>query len=203
MKPEVDSDRQDIFDHMTEDMAKNRKEDPPMRRQRSSQNSGTAGRFTLILGLGAVILVLFIILVLRGSGKQDMTPIQSRLDQIENRLAVIDGNVRNVEALENELKSLQQAQGAMEAREKTMGERLDRIAKQLEKAPTPTPTPAAAPRASAPAKTEVHEVRPGDTLFGIAGKYGITLDQLLRLNNLSRNATLRPGQKLLIAPAGR
>jgi LysM repeat protein len=46
-------------------------------------------------------------------------------------------------------------------------------------------------------------VRPGDTLFGIAGKYGMTLDQLLRLNNLSRNATLRPGQKLLIAPAGR
>jgi LysM repeat protein len=197
MKPEVDSDRQDIFDHMAEDLAKNRQEDPPIRHRRSSQGSGPAGRFTLLLGLGAAILILFMILILRGSGKQDMKPLETRLDQVENKLAMIDGNFRKVEALENELKSLQQAQARLEATGKTIDDRLDKLAKQVEKVQAST----AAPSATAHAKTQVHEVRPGDTLYGIAGKYGITLDQILRLNNLSRNATLRPGQKILIAPA--
>jgi LysM repeat protein len=197
MKPEVDSDGQNIFDNMAEDLAKNRKGEPPVRRQRNSYGSGPAGRFILLLGLGAAILVLFIVLILRGSGKQDTTPLQSRIDQVENRLAMIDGNLRRVEALEDELKSLQQAQAGLEATGKSIDERLDKLAKQVEKAQAST----AAPRAAAQAKTQVHEVRPGDTLYGIAGEYGITLNQLLRLNNLNRNATLRPGQKILISPA--
>lgn len=197
MKPEVDSDRQDIFDHMAEDLAKNRKEDPPVRRQRSTRNSGPAGRFTLLVGVGAAILVLFIVLVLRGSGKQDLTPLQSRLEQIESKLAAIDGAFRKFEAFEEELKNLQQGQAGLESTGKTLDERLEKLTRQVEKAQAAAP----APRATAQARTQVHEVRSGDTLYGIAGRYGMTLDQLLRLNNLNRNATLRPGQKLVIAPA--
>ena len=42
----------------------------------------------------------------------------------------------------------------------------------------------------------VYKVRSGDTLSKIAKKYGITIDRLCRLNNISRNKTLRPGQIL-------
>jgi LysM repeat protein len=197
MKPEVDSDRQDIFDHMAEDLAKNRKEDPPVRRQRGTQNSGPAGRFILLVGVGAAILVLFIVLVLRGSGKQDLTPLQSRLERVESKLAAIDGALRKFEAFEEELKSLRQEQAGLVSTGKTLDERLERLTRQVEKAQAAAP----APRAAAQARTQVHEVRSGDTLYGIAGRYGMTLDQLLRLNNLNRNATLRPGQKLVVAPA--
>jgi LysM repeat protein len=196
MKPEVHSDTQEIFDNMAEDLAKNRKDDPPLRRQRNSYASGPAGKFTLLVGVGAAILVLFILVIFRGSGKQDLTPLQSRLDQVENRLAIVDDNVRKVQALEDQMKSLQQGQAGLEASGKTVSERLEKLAKQVEKAQALP----AAPRAPAQAKTQVHEVRSGDTLFGIAVKYGITLDQLLRLNNLNKNATLQPGQKLLISP---
>ena len=51
------------------------------------------------------------------------------------------------------------------------------------------------------AKGGYHEVQSGDTLSGIAGKYGISLDELCRLNNITKDQTIYPGQKLLVAPS--
>jgi LysM repeat protein len=195
MKPEVDSDTQEIFDHMAEDLAKSRKDDSPTRRQKNTYGPGPSGKFNLLVGLGAAILVLLMILIFRGSGKQDLTSLIGRLDQLEKRTALLDGHTRKVEAVEEQMKSLQQGLARVEASGKTMAERLDRLAKQGEQARALP----AAPKTPTQAKTQVHEVRPGDTLFGIAVKYGMTLDQLLRLNNLNKNAAIQPGQKLLIA----
>lgn len=43
-----------------------------------------------------------------------------------------------------------------------------------------------------------HLVRQGETLWSIAKKYGTTVDNLCKLNNIERNSTLRVGQKLKI-----
>ncbi len=42
-------------------------------------------------------------------------------------------------------------------------------------------------------------VRPGDTLWDIAQRYGVRMEDLLHWNRLSRNATLRLGQKLMLS----
>ena len=42
-------------------------------------------------------------------------------------------------------------------------------------------------------------VSPGDTLSGIAQRYGVTVRDVVLNNDLSPNQTLKPGQKLLIA----
>lgn len=44
----------------------------------------------------------------------------------------------------------------------------------------------------------VHRVERGDTLLRIAQRYRTSLSQLLRLNNLKKNSTIRPGQTLII-----
>jgi LysM repeat protein len=44
-------------------------------------------------------------------------------------------------------------------------------------------------------------VSAGESLYRIAQKYGITVDELLRLNSLKKNQAIYPGQKLLVAPA--
>jgi len=197
MKHEVDSETQEIFDHMAEDLAKSRKDNPsPVRRQRNSSGSTPAMKFSFLVGLGAAILILLVITLFRGGGKQDITPLQDRLDQVERKLALLESHAGKAEAMEEQLRSLQQGQARLEASGKTFAERLERVSRQAEKAQASP----AAPRAAAPAKARVHDVRPGDTLFGIAAGYGITLDQLLRANNLSRSATIQPGQKLLIPP---
>jgi membrane-bound lytic murein transglycosylase D len=48
-----------------------------------------------------------------------------------------------------------------------------------------------------------HVVKSGDTLWDIAKQYdGVTVDDLKRLNNITRVRSLRPGQKLRVAVAG-
>ena len=47
----------------------------------------------------------------------------------------------------------------------------------------------------------VHTVDSGDTLISIALAYGVTLDQLLTLNDLNPEALLQIGQRLLVIPA--
>jgi murein DD-endopeptidase MepM/ murein hydrolase activator NlpD len=59
----------------------------------------------------------------------------------------------------------------------------------------PTPTPGADGRI-------LYIVQEGDTLWRIAAITGITLDELRQLNKLSEDATLQPGQTLLIGLAG-
>ena len=45
-----------------------------------------------------------------------------------------------------------------------------------------------------------HTIRRGDTLERIARRYGVTIDQLCALNNISRTTTLRIGRTLLVNP---
>ena len=46
-----------------------------------------------------------------------------------------------------------------------------------------------------------HIVQPGESLFLIAERYGVWVDDLRTLNNLSENVVLQPGVLLLIHPA--
>lgn len=45
-------------------------------------------------------------------------------------------------------------------------------------------------------KKRIHSVQKGDTLYSIAHKYDITVEQLCKLNHISESATIRPGQVL-------
>jgi LysM repeat protein len=53
-----------------------------------------------------------------------------------------------------------------------------------------------------PEKLRSHTVKKGDTLIGIAHKYGVRVDDLVRLNSLSQKKPLQLGQKLVIPGAG-
>lgn len=59
-------------------------------------------------------------------------------------------------------------------------------------------------KSEAPAKTGPkaavgsYTVQKGDTLYGIARKYGIKLPELLAMNNLDNSATLKVGQKIAV-----
>jgi LysM repeat protein len=51
-------------------------------------------------------------------------------------------------------------------------------------------------------KAVYHDVVAGETLYGISRRYGLTVDELRRLNKLEPEATIYPAQRLLISPAG-
>jgi len=53
---------------------------------------------------------------------------------------------------------------------------------------------------SEPLERKVHIVQPGDSLWLIATKYGISVQELARLNDMSSTEPIYPGQELKVAP---
>jgi len=71
--------------------------------------------------------------------------------------------------------------------------------------PTAVPPTATSTLPPAPTKTPVsggttYTVQPGDTLYSIARRYDMTVDELMRLNGITDPGALRVGQKLTISP---
>lgn len=64
----------------------------------------------------------------------------------------------------------------------------------------PAPAPTSAPASSSSA--EVYVVEAGDSLFGIALKFGLTIDGLMEANNLTNPDFVFVGQRLTIPAAG-
>jgi membrane-bound lytic murein transglycosylase D len=63
--------------------------------------------------------------------------------------------------------------------------------------------PESQPRAKpAAAPTRVHKVRSGDTLWGVARKYGVTVPALASANGLTTSSALSVGARLEIPGAG-
>jgi LysM repeat protein len=66
----------------------------------------------------------------------------------------------------------------------------------------PTEEPAAIPANETPAAEEIYIVQPGDTLLVIATRYNLTIDDILRANNLTNPDYLFSGQRLVIPVQG-
>lgn len=65
----------------------------------------------------------------------------------------------------------------------------------------PTSTPAtASPGPTVPSGYQVYEIREGDTLYGLARSFGVTVEDIMRANGLTDRAMVRVGQRLLIPP---
>jgi LysM repeat protein len=69
-------------------------------------------------------------------------------------------------------------------------------AAETDEAPTATPTRAGTPSG----EEEVYVVEPGDTLFTIAQRFGVTVNELMEANDLDNPNLLSIGQELIIPP---
>lgn len=70
-------------------------------------------------------------------------------------------------------------------------------------APVSTQPPEAAVQRATPQEdgSIIHEIQPGEALWSIAMAYGITIDEINRMNNLAANAVLYAGNRLIVAPS--
>jgi LysM repeat protein len=70
------------------------------------------------------------------------------------------------------------------------------------RAPSGTAQPSASPSPTPEPEIRRYTVRPGDTLFGIAGELRVNMRLLQCINGLTNPNLLQPGQKLLVPPDG-
>ena len=117
--------------------------------------------------------------------KEELDLINGRLEQLENK-------IEQLEVRSSETKDSVTTVGSLI---KTLEERIDALSQNIEKAPVPK-------QALSQEKKQYHKVVRGDTLYSISRKYGLSVDEIRRLNNLNENQPIQPGQKVMVTTDG-
>ena len=145
------------------------------------------GKSGFSLLIGAVILGLFVLVAVLfqrssniDSGSK-MRSLETRIKQLEERFYRLDRIEANLEQIEEKNKQF------------------TTFMDTFRKLETP-PKISTAQTSEKQTKAVYHEVVAGETLYGISRRYGLTVDELRRLNKLP-DATIYPKQRLLIRPA--
>lgn len=153
----------------------------------------------VFVGIGlAVLIILFVASV----AKTKKPAFDTEFTSIEKRLAQIEDRLNNLEAVNDGLgklqDKLQQVKSSLSRRMKQISAKVGKIEKITAGLKSAKPT------SSVPSQTKtqklVHQVGAGETFYSISRQYGITVKDLLRLNNLSADAVIHPGQELVVEP---
>jgi LysM repeat protein len=160
----------------------------------------------MLAAVGAVIIAviggLYLMLGSGGVSKEEARLIEMKVGSLEQKIT----------ALEKQQAALQ-ARIPAEGADSVLAGKLDQLAQRveaLEKRPAaaaekPKAAAAEKPKAAAKEKSaassgkKTHTVQKGETIYGISKKSGITPAELRKLNNLSDDDALKPGQKLILS----
>jgi LysM repeat protein len=185
------------------------------------QKNSRMGLFGDILGspfvwAGTALLILVLIIIVFWPKSDDnvlharLDHMAERLDMLENRIFLIETNSQNLSMqptheintgpLQNRMEQLE---AFLHHKTSQFSNELEKINKRLSSAESKPASPRVVPR-TPPAKkidtAKYHEVQKGETLYRIGINYGISVDRLLELNNMSKDAVIRPGQKIIVSP---
>jgi LysM repeat protein len=202
MELERDLERNEIMDDVSDELDETTRGERPRRRLRS-QSGIDPQKKSLILGAaGAILLIILLVVFFGGGGKdenaaKELDAVKSRLDGMEKRLARVEGIEQKISSSESQIKGLQASVNRLENLSRGMKDQIEKLA-QPPAPPKPQAQPVAPQKKPAAAEKRLHEVRRGETIFNIAKKYGITPDELRRMNHLSKNDPIQLGQRLII-----
>jgi LysM repeat protein len=167
--------------------------------RRKTRNAHRPKRPYLVYFVLVVLIVLVVYLLLRGgeeTPKQNLDTLWDKLAQIEKRLAEFENQG---EEFRQSLSELNQAGNTLSQRIDGLGDKLGQMDKEIASSKAATTAKSSSSTKTAPEpKTQSYEIVKGDTLYGIAKKYGITLNELRRLNGFSRKQAIYPGQKIMV-----
>ncbi|MBW2345366.1 MAG: LysM peptidoglycan-binding domain-containing protein [Deltaproteobacteria bacterium] len=213
MDRKPNSEMEDIMEGMADDLASTR-EDENQRNGRTLQDFKPQIRILVPWGAGILILSVIVALFFGSGGKastEDLAAIETNIDLLGQRLTQLEDLENKLTQLDKQGKSLQKFIARTDRSGRSQAKRLDKLTKSidaLQKKMAALAAKAKAPRTikkkqTSALKGSYHKVNAGESLYRIAQKYGITVDELLRLNNLNKNQAIYPGQKLLVAPASK
>ena len=163
-------------------------------------------------GIGFLILLILLILLFA----------RNRSTALENRIAALENSVKNLEQMVDKLnvvdnqvaqvweqtQTFQQFKERFDRSEAALTSRMDQIVinlsslqKQMSRVGTQkVKTSKTAKVSKKTIENRYHTVKPGETLYQIAPRYGLTIKKLRQLNKLGESDTIYPGQKLVIRP---
>jgi len=209
MDNNIDNEMKDFEEQITNNMRYNLEDKNPPR-QRAFLGFISRRKTLILAGVGIFFLIVLIAIFFGGDdklSKNDLTSFKTRLDLLEERLTRFEGVELRVASLEKKENELEQSMAEADSSKKLLTQQYNKLTQRLEKfqeGKTPVPKKTKGPIATKKKSTSLgkkrfHEVRSGDTLYRIANKYGISVKELCRLNNIGQNKIIQPGQKLVVS----
>lgn len=124
-------------------------------------------------------------------------------ETLASRTAALEQKVTSLEAQIAEF----QGKSSKGATDPFLLHQVEALAKKVEALETgarqpgvETKTIPAPPKPAGTSQKRYHTVQKGETLLKIGKKYGLTAEELRKLNNLSKDQSIKIGQKLLVSP---
>ena len=182
-----------------------------LRERRASLYTISQGKILLFGGAGLLVLIILVVLLFLGGKEapsEDLSLIQARLTRMEERIKAAIAMESRIQQFEEKEKEVRQSLLKTDLSIRTIKGDLNQLIEAfegLQKKTPPVPKKVEVPKSvkeASIAQTEkdYHLVSRGETLYRISRKYGISVDDLRRLNNMDPNALIHPGQKLLVTP---
>lgn len=204
-------DKDEIMEDFADDLLS--KDTNPSHRRISSP-SKSSGKNIILWAVGILILIAIISFLFGGGSKVSKKELDSlstavaRLEKKIEHLEVVEGKITQLEKEDKKFeKSLTKRDRSIEflkSQINILNKKIDRLQKGMPSIGVGTKTPAVKKKGqTSTAEWQYHEVRAGDSLYRIAKKYGISVDELCRINNITKKHVIQPGQKLKVARSER
>ena len=154
----------------------------------------------ILAGAGILIVMILVYLFLQPAKRAPGpdTVLLSKIEVLERRVAQLEGRFRAPSQSDEKLETLS----------KSLSERIDQVENQLVRLKAELESPKKKAETAPGAKKEPHQTKPasyhvvtkGETLYRIALRYNMTVEEVRRLNNLKPDQPILPGQRLLVKP---
>ena len=164
----------------------------------------------VLLGLGFFVMIfLFIVFISKTTdlaSKTNIVNLEKRLALLEERLGKIDEINEKLILLDMQGKKIELFVDRFDRFETSLSLKMDIInnelytSKKKGKKTAESKKPEQKKIAKKITHLTYHEVKAKETLYQISRRYGLTVDDLRKLNRLTSEAVIHPGQKLIVAP---
>lgn len=201
-----DDDVKGIVEEMAEDRGRGWHRTGGLSRGTGSSSHRSRVRALLFGGIALAVLVAVLVLLLgRGDpeGDEAWRRLSERVARMESTLERLEGSNQQFPGLIGRIEGLGKSVTRLESEQRTLLDRVDRLTRRVDSLAgavqaSGEETGNRAPKAAAAQAPSTHTVQRGETLFRIAKRYGLGVEELCRLNGIDRNAVIRPGQELVV-----
>jgi len=156
-----------------------------------------------------LLLVIFLMFFPKGETSSQKSNLSQQWQEIENKIASLEEQNKT---MDEQIRAIQESADPLLIRldrlESKFGKQLDDLQKQLmqlksipaQQKTTTAPKKVSAKKSTQKTAPKTYVVQKGDTLYSISKQFALSVSQLRKLNKLSSNEAIFPGQELKIKP---